>query len=116
MQESGSVLRIPARRLRHPDDKVVAGRVVVVGAAAVVQAVHTDAVKQVAFLVRTVNQRLAAEDVRRDLGKVGRGQGIELGGVFALVALVGGQGESEVKILLSLLAAVGSGLHLADGW
>src|SRR5262249_49024759 len=98
----------PARglRQRHADGEVIAGRVIVVAAALVVLAVDTDAVQQVALLRRAVDQRLAAEQVARNLGQVLRRQLVQLRRVATVLAAIRRQGERDPEVRVPLLGAL----------
>src|SRR5262249_11345026 len=87
----------------HADTQVVSWRVVERTVALFVPAVTANAVEQIALLGRTKDQGIAAEKILRDSGQVFGHQGSQLLWIAPVLALVGAQGESDVKVPPCLL-------------
>src|SRR5262249_13710559 len=102
------------RRQRDSDARVVARRIVVEPAALIILAVGAEAVEQVAVLRRPIDERVAGEQIKRDLRQILGGQRVEFCRVLTLIRFVGCEGEGEVEVALHLLRAVVCLLYFLD--
>src|SRR5262245_18464425 len=101
---------------RHANGEVIARRVVLVAAALVILTIDTDAVEQITSLRGAIDQRVAGETVFGDLRQVLGCQRLEPHRVVAVLSLVAGKGQRDVKVRLPLLGPVGGLLDLVKRW
>src|SRR5262245_39143407 len=101
---------------RHANGEVIARRVALVVAALVMLTVYTDAVEQTTSLRGAIDERLDGGAVFRDLRQVLGGERLEPHRGVAVLWLVAGKGERDVKVRLPLLGPVGGLLDLVTRW
>lgn len=99
-------------RRRHPHANVIANKIIAHGAAFVVTTVGADAVEQITLAFQPIHQRLPREEIIGNGRQVTRREVVQLGGVAAMIAVIGRQGEGDVQIALRLLQFVVSVLHV----